>query len=548
MRPVTSRRAIRWCATFLVALSALAMGACTSGNGSREAPGASTGSSAASVPPTANPDSAVMIYCRTFYGEGEKLRASYQKVDAQSDPVGAFVAAFGAPQEAALFFGKLDKVAPAEIEPSVQILQKTMQSVSDNLAKNAGDPLQAMLQAMMVSAATKGSEDRINAFTLKECGPPPGTEKVATPGQQVLSLTVDHDTNVAMGGSTIAVMGSINGQTELATFGLDGAALATDSDQASYTPGCKMAMTRRSDGVDILLTIQSETTPAQGINPAHTARSLIASDAATLNRLWSVPIDPGSIGDDYCTVNQMDNSSVDLSNTTWFTIDGNWVLLRSLTPSLVINLNTGAPRKMPEATDVAGRYILAAPVGFGETYADKVSVINPVDGSVVGAATGKSAGGDALMYGAGGGNVTQIGVNSFATTYADQTSSIVTQTYVLPSLTPIWSAKWQVASPPLPVTLEPVTGTLIVADIPGVTALSAASGAKRWTANVDGICGVASGKVLVLANNQLAVLDASSGRQLSFDAQISQCPTMLADGYAYTMNQDGTVLVISRVL
>ena len=144
--------------------------------------------------------SSVEEYCSTFYLEGESFRARYRDVDARTNPAGAVIALIAAPQEVALFFGKLEKVAPPEIQPDISALQKTMQSTSDNLPNAATDPVGAMLAALITGATTAGSEARVNEYTLKNCGPPPGSttstganaslDVAPKPGQEVIVVLV----------------------------------------------------------------------------------------------------------------------------------------------------------------------------------------------------------------------------------------------------------------------------------------------------------------------------------------------------------------------
>lgn len=123
----------------------------------------------------------VAAYCRTFLQEGERFRASYAGTDADSDPVGALVKVLAAPQELALIFKKLQKVAPGEIEDDVEVLQKAFQKIADDAAANGANPVQGVLEAVVLGATTKAPADRVDAYTAANCDPLPGAAAAGSP-------------------------------------------------------------------------------------------------------------------------------------------------------------------------------------------------------------------------------------------------------------------------------------------------------------------------------------------------------------------------------
>jgi hypothetical protein len=111
----------------------------------------------------------VADYCDTFYSEGLKFRQEYEGLNANRDPFDALVAVLGAPQELALFFAKLQKKSPDDIEPDVEVMKNALQQISDSMGENARDPILGVLNAIAVSAATRQSEKRINEYTEANC-------------------------------------------------------------------------------------------------------------------------------------------------------------------------------------------------------------------------------------------------------------------------------------------------------------------------------------------------------------------------------------------
>ncbi|WP_432128873.1 hypothetical protein [Streptomyces sp. bgisy082] len=88
--------------------------------------------------------------------------------------------------------------------------------------------------------------------------------------------------------------------------------------------------------------------------------------------------------------------------------------------------------------------------------------------------------------------------------------------------------------------LDPATGTAIVYDNGGgsfgaLAAVDTVSGKLLWKIEgSDDLCGIADGRVYLRANDQLAVLDARTKRQMRFDAQDTDCPEVLPGVLMYT--------------
>ena len=355
------------CALAATLLASVA--ACSSDNSNTGSSSGSGGSSsaapAAAAGASAGTEQSVQAYCTAFYADGEKFRQRYENVDPANDPTTALITLLGAPQEAATFFAKLATVAPAEIEPDVTVLQNAMQKVNDNMAGDATNPVKAMLDSVVAGASTKGSEDRVNAYTLTNCGPPPkpsttpapsatstptasqATPATPKPGQTVLSVPTDGYSVTAMTGDTIAMMASADHQPGVRTYDLSGTKLAENLDAASFDPDCKLAIVHRQDGVTVVFTIKVTDTPAQGLEPAHTTQTLIASDATTMKQLWTSKLGSDS-NISSCTTGAVNGN--DLQSNIAFTTDGRWGLvtmfLNNVTPR-TLNLFTGRLRDVP---------------------------------------------------------------------------------------------------------------------------------------------------------------------------------------------------------
>lgn len=128
-------------------------------------------------------------YCKTFYGEGKRLHKSFAEVSASGDPITNFSELLQAPSQMADFYDKLEAVAPNDIEPDVA----AMRDAFDTIAKqfdNTSDTksfIAGAAKGMLAGLRVHNSERRVNAYTLQNCGPPPGTRintpvNTATPG------------------------------------------------------------------------------------------------------------------------------------------------------------------------------------------------------------------------------------------------------------------------------------------------------------------------------------------------------------------------------
>jgi hypothetical protein len=113
----------------------------------------------------------VQAYCSTFYGEGAKLRGEFTPDEQQ--PLKSLVTLLAAPQELATFFGKLDKVAPDEIEPDVAVVRDTFQKQANSLGDTAKDPLGGALSGLVSSLSAGPAFQRVDTYTSQKCGPPP---------------------------------------------------------------------------------------------------------------------------------------------------------------------------------------------------------------------------------------------------------------------------------------------------------------------------------------------------------------------------------------
>jgi hypothetical protein len=118
-------------------------------------------------------DRSVATYCQTFYSEGEQVQQEYQPTGNTGDPLAALGNLISAPSQLATLFAKLQAVAPSDIEPDVAQLQQALQQEANS--EDSGDLLGGLVQGIALGASTQQAENNVNAWTLKHCGPPPGS-------------------------------------------------------------------------------------------------------------------------------------------------------------------------------------------------------------------------------------------------------------------------------------------------------------------------------------------------------------------------------------
>lgn len=77
--------------------------------------------------------------------------------------------------EAANFLNQLSERAPEEIAPDVKVLAEALKHVSADAGAAVSDPLGALASGFVDGLETSGAERRVNEYTLRNCGNPPGT-------------------------------------------------------------------------------------------------------------------------------------------------------------------------------------------------------------------------------------------------------------------------------------------------------------------------------------------------------------------------------------
>ncbi|HEV2347932.1 MAG TPA: PQQ-binding-like beta-propeller repeat protein [Actinocrinis sp.] len=348
-------------------------------------------------------------------------------------------------------------------------------------------------------------------------------------------------------GHTNETPGDPAAATDFGTATVTTYSLPSGTQIASFAPadlqhsagGCADTLVRDSAGHDILLTEYTKSVAAQGIVAGSNTDVLQALDAGTGTVLWTDALPDYTSGD---AKNSADFCVRSSSNTDFlaFTTDGRYLVDTELGDApYLIDLSTGASSHVPDATGTLGRWIVEEK---GSSPVTALDLVDPATGAVAGTIT-NSAALSLLSKGAV--------ENGDSTVAADGRSILLNQgsAIALPSGRTLWSAPQNPSWPGF-IMVDPDTGTGFAygqqsAGGPPSTviAFNSSTGATMWSVPITQLCGATNGRVYVEANNQLAVLNEKTGAQITYDASITGCPTVL-DGaleQATTGSAGGTV-------
>jgi len=293
-------------------------------------------------------------------------------------------------------------------------------------------------------------------------------------------------------------------------------------------------------GRRVLLALTHAYSPAQGVNPATQSTTLHEYAATDGDELWAAQLTSGTTDASADPGPGVCNSSTGGGALPGFsaTADGNYAV-ETLAPSgqvWVIDLTTGAKRASRTAEAALG----------GVVVDDKLS-----DGSVVGATFSDPRTGRTVATPS---NIADPKDFSNGATYATESTLVMAlnpggSEYSIRSIRlPSATVNWTTGQTPYQVSDVSVTGQTVIGwnhfeDATGVLGYDLNTGHKLWAVGNSQFCAAANGKAVVSVNGQLAVLDARTGKQLSFDPSTGSCPNVLSNGVRWSYGSDGTLSV-----
>jgi hypothetical protein len=284
---------------------------------------------------------------------------------------------------------------------------------------------------------------------------------------------------------------------------ITGAPVQAKASPGAVADGSCGFMVVRSGNRSLILDIITTQQPARGLEKARIAAALRAIDAPTMQVLWTTQIVEGTTDE----VSGCNPAGWGVREA-YVIRDGDYLLLSEM----VVELATGKAKRIANATSGIGDWIA---VDTGED----LRLVNPDSGASAGTLRNWQHffHEEASSFGAG------LFISS------DRSTSGLAG-YALPSGNIAWQSSYNPTS--RYIHYDRKTNVFVFSDraynADEVLAVSAADGRTLWgPIDTSGVCGVDDGRVVVSVNGQLAVLDAATGTQLSFDSTTSKCPTVL---------------------
>ncbi len=366
---------------------------------------------------------------------------------------------------------------------------------------------------------------------------PASPQPTATSGQELATYPFQSRPHLVSDGRTLAVFDSpAGGGNRLDLFDLRSGQRANTLDLETsdhWKNTCALTLVpQERKGHSLIVSTSIVARPAEGIYPARGTLSLRAHNAVTGALLWKKDLEKDST-DQGSSCEGATARELTLSVTS----DGAYALLAPGLKKYLVRLADGTMRQVPETTIVLDRW-LGLPRGNS-------SRIGTVSLDIQAPATGRKLGTVAEPVTAGSEELGKTAAHRgilIALDSEDPRGGNAMRGYSLPSGKPVWSLRHGDTGHDDWVTMEldPATGTAIVYDNGGgsfgaLAAVDTVSGKLLWKIEgSDDLCGIADGRVYLRANDQLAVLDAKTKRQLRFDAQDTDCPEVLPGVLMYT--------------
>jgi hypothetical protein len=371
-------------------------------------------------------------------------------------------------------------------------------------------------------------------------GSPPVTVAPGA-GNLLLQEQIDGSAKVITSGTGFSVVHDVvtaaGEDGDVTTFDAAGGKLVTIGD---VDADCGASDIFLPSGRRVILALTHEDQPAQGVNQATTTVKLNEFDASTGHRLWSTDlIDQSTDTNDTnvtCNLPTSDGTLIAFSPTA----DGGYAVDSETSPGdpdWIINLTTGAAKPTATATRALGSVIVNQ-LTNNDSGNTSIYFTDPATGARTGTLA-DSFDADDLSDGA---------------SYATKTSLIYVlalggSQYEIRSLTlPAAQKVWTLTQFPFEVSDITVTGSTVIASNhyesqTGVIGYDLATGRHLWTQPNSDLCGASNGKIVIAVNDQLATLNAATGKQVSFDASQSSCPTLLPNGISWDLSGSDTLTV-----
>jgi outer membrane protein assembly factor BamB len=427
-------------------------------------------------------------------------------------------------------------------------------SVLATLALTAGcssgaEPTAAPQQTAAESAPTSTSS---TAPTSQAPAEPPAVGTVLaryTPAGQV---TVTANPN---GG--FAIVDVADGSSQAIFYDAAGRRVGTVSG-ADFDADCGLGDAGSGDD-RVAITEHVDEQDAEGIHAAKYSLQMQAVDVRSGKQLWQQTLIPAQTDQLSCGG---DSSDVDTLTT-----NGKWVLqvppdaVNEKHPKInVVNTQTGKTRQDMKSVGLLGDYLVDGdPTGNSNTYTLTDPASGKAYGSLPSSQNGNGISFDNSWVLAGSGVASDTGAVVLNTAgdllmaeVSDSDGSTTVKAYKLPSAKAIWSAA---APDDTTYTLVAAAGGKLLVDESAsggsnqdkLVALDERTGKPLWHVPDGDVCGLTAKQLMLSVNQQLAVIDMQSGKQLSYSGEEgSSCPDIRPGGIAVSNEGDG--VTVTQVL
>jgi outer membrane protein assembly factor BamB len=544
MSPLCKIMTARWPLALPMVLLATALSACGTHGGSDAASASDT--DAANVSDTASARTPE-AYCEAFYSRAAPLHDEYATTGSD-DVITGLLEAVTAPGRLSTVFADMAHHAPGDIDTDTEAVRDAFKKVQDSVASFASSPLDGIIGGTIAGAAAADSLNRVSAYLQSHCpldsaiarkyvkstgststtdepspsgeSPAAGTQLAAPAGDGAFSVV----TNIKGDGFTVVRdvvdFNTSEDSSTVTTYAASGDELA-EIPAGSLVGDCQAVDVVRADGKRVILTISSTTEPAEGVKAASGSSEMDAWDAATGDQLWTA-----HLADEPKQCDRVNGSGDGLIGFA-ATPDGKWGLLDG---SIVIDLATGATHTSDKELHVAGNVLVIraeySPLNSSAFDPETVSKIGTFDSFA--------------FYG-----YPDIAPTGFLETDSDGSSppagssedgSVVFGVddgriiaYGVPAMTVLWRSP-KAFNPYLFGEAGGVLLTTSQDEDSKLVAFDVQTGKHLWSQVVGDICGFTASQLLMVVNGQLATLDTKTGKQLSYDADTSDCPDLRAGG------------------
>jgi len=543
-----------------------------------------SGGSASQNTPSQPAGRSAQAYCEAFYSRAAPIHAEGAAISAtaSNDPIAGLAFGLSTIGDFSTMFAAMDKVAPPTIEPDTAAVEASFTHLTDTLGEDATNPIAALASSVISSMASAGSFSRVNAYLQAHCPlnssiarryikaqPTTSTTTTGTStlpkhapvttappvGTQLASFDGEGRVNVITNGNGFDIVDSL----------LD---LSTNTDESTVTSydaaGNKLmqlapgSLTGECGAADVLvpglgriiLGYLVTSTPAKGVQPATTSTQIKAWSATTGAQVWSDHLynsDPG------CQA--YDGNLQDFSSTP----DGRWgVTLNGSVGGDVINLATGAARPDSHLIGALGNYAVDTSNVVWGTDSPTYIITDPSTGVVLAKVPNDGTGngnfnGDAPGTIGFSGNANLAPSGLFQTDSASDsppsgTNSDGSELVALPNENgnqpavayslPTLKVLWQTPGSFQPYIVGDGGGTLVMllqdCDSAGDTCLVGVddqTGTRLWKLLDGSVCGLTNSQMLIDVNNDFAVINIKTGKQLSYTPDNgNECPQIYSGG------------------